>query len=270
MDFKKLIGKFTIYQYMSFFLVILVLASALVPSYGFGAKSLFPVVIAVITAVLLDMIFEYFKSKTIEFPYSALISGLLIGGLLTQGLKWHVYAIASVIAILSKHLIKVHHRHIFNPANFGVLLVFLIFGAHNSWWLASPVALATVFGIFLVWRLRRIDLALSFLIAYFFIESAIKINNGAGFSEIISFVENSGIILFFAMFMLTEPKTNPAGKKQRMIYGILVAIMYIPIEMQRPDYGVVFMLAVANLFVPALNRLRLNFWKKETPNNLKS
>ena len=80
------------------FLVILHLVSVFF--YGFGIKSLIPALIAVIAAMLLDLFIEYFKSKTFSFPQSALISGLFIGGLLTQNLQWHIYVIAGFIAVL--------------------------------------------------------------------------------------------------------------------------------------------------------------------------
>ena len=153
MDIKSLISKFTIYQYMISFLIILLLVSSfatllnlfseffflfnildfLFPPYGFGIKALLPVLIAVITTTILDLFIEYFKSKTWFFPQSALISGLFIGGLLTQNLQWYIYILAGAIAILSKHLIKFQQKHIFNPANFGVLLVSIIFGVSHTW-----------------------------------------------------------------------------------------------------------------------------------------
>ena len=111
MDIKSLINKLTIYQYMISFLIILHLVSAFF--YGFGIKALLPVLIAVLTTTLLDLFIEYFKSKTLVFPQSALISGLFIGGLLTQNLQWYVYVLAGIIAIASKHIIKIQQKHIF-------------------------------------------------------------------------------------------------------------------------------------------------------------
>ena len=157
------------------FLIILNLVSVFF--YGFGINALLPVLIAVITTTLLDLLIEYFKFKSWSFPQSALISGLFIGGLLTQNLPWYIYVIAGAIAILSKHLIKLNQKHIFNPANFGVLLVSVIFGAAHTWWISSPLILVLVFGIFTLWRLKRIDLGFSFVAAYFALVFLINISN---------------------------------------------------------------------------------------------
>lgn len=271
MEVKSLINKFTIYQYIIFFLEVLALVSVFF--YGFGINALIPVLIAVITTTILDLTINYLKYKNFEFPQSALISGLFIGGLLTQNLAWYVYVIAGIIAIASKHLIKINQKHIFNPANLGILLVSIIFGAFHSWWISSPLILVLLFGIFIVWRLRRFDLAISFLVSYYLINSVFEFFRG-GFSGIYSAILNGGVIYFFAMYMLIEPKTNPSQKNQRIIYGILVAILLI-VFTQYPSFysnslatfftkhSIPLALAVGNVFVPVLNKLKLEFNKKE-------
>ncbi len=261
MDFKSLVNKFTIYQYMIVFLVVLNLASAFF--YGFGIKTLLPVAIAVFTATFLDLFIEYFKTKRFSFPQSALISGLFIGGLLTQDLQWYIYVLAGIIAILSKHLIKFQQKHIFNPANFGVLLVSIFFGAAHTWWVSSPLILVLVFGIFIIWRLRRFDLALSFLAGYYLINSIIDLLKGAPFSEIYLTIINGGVIYFFAMFMLIEPKTNPMQRKQRIIYGILVAILFIILHFYTPQHDLPLALVIGNILVPILNKFNFELKKKE-------
>ncbi len=269
-EIKSILNRFTIYQYMSAFLVILTLGSIFF--YGFGINSLIPVLISVLTTSILDLSINYFRFKTLEFPYSAFISGLFIGGLLTQNLPWHVYITAGIMAILSKHLIKVHGKHIFNPANLGILLVFLIFNAQNTWWISSPLILVIIFGIFVLWRQRRFDLGISFLAAYYILhavfDSSIVMNGMPMMANMPMMMHNfyqsftnQSTIFFFAMFMLIEPKTHPAARKQRIFYGILVAAMLIGIEIYNPRFGIPFVLAIANLFVPLLNRIRFEFWR---------
>ena len=80
------------------FLIILHLVSVFF--YGFSIKALLPVFIAFLTTTILDLFIEYLKFKKWEFPQSALISGLFIGGLLTQNLQWYVYVLAGIIASL--------------------------------------------------------------------------------------------------------------------------------------------------------------------------
>ena len=255
MEIKPLISKFTIYHYMIIFLAVLGLASAFF--YGFGASAMIPVLIAVLTTTILDFSINYFKYKRFEFPQSALISGLFIGGLLTQNLQWYVYVLAGAVAVLSKYVIKINQKQIFNPANLGILLVSVIFGASHTWWISSPLILVLIFGIFMVWRLRRFDLAISFLVCYYLINSAIELIRGNGFNEIFYTILNGGVIYFFSMFMLVEPKTNPFQRKQRIVYGALVALLFILFHFFIPQHDIVLALAVGNIFVPALNKIKI-------------
>jgi Na+-translocating ferredoxin:NAD+ oxidoreductase RnfD subunit len=243
------------------FLIILQLASAFF--YGFGVEALFPVVIAIATTTLLDLGIEYFKSKELIFPQSALISGLFIGGLLTQNLQWYVYVIAGAIAIASKHLIKFQQKHIFNPANFGVLLVSMIFGVSHSWWVSSNLILVLLFGIFIIYRLRRFDLTISFLVSYYLINSVIELVKGSNFNDIYLTIINGGVIYFFSMYMLIEPKTNPSQRKQRIVYGILVTILFIALHFYIPRHDLPLALAIGNVFVPLLNRFKFELKRKE-------
>lgn len=245
---------------MIFFLIVLKLVSAFF--YGFSVNSLLPILIVVITTVTLDLFIEYFKSKTWFFSQSALISGLFIGGLLTQNLMWYIYVLAGIIAILSKHLIKFQQKHIFNPANFGVLLVSIIFGATHTWWISSPIILVLIFGIFIIWRLRRVDLAISFLASYFLINLIIEIFRGNSFNVIFLTIINDGVIYFFSMFMLIEPRTHPNGRNQRIVYGVLVAILFIAFRFVIPQHDLPLALAIGNIFVPVLDISKFEF-KKE-------
>ena len=256
---------------MSVFLIILALISVFF--YGFEINALIPVLVSVLAAVTLDLLINYYKLKTWEFPYSALISGLFIGGLLAQDLKFYIYIIAAAIAILSKHIIKVHGKHIFNPANLGILIVFIVFNAPNTWWISSPLYFVILFGLFILWRQRRFDLALSFIAAYYILHAFIPEPSMFGGMQMMrnmpmamhnfyqSFTSQS-TIFFFAMFMLIEPKTHPVARKQRIFYGILAAAMLIGIEIYNPRFGIPFVLAVANLVVPLLNRISLEVKKK--------
>lgn len=254
MDIKSLISKFTIYRYMTSFLIVLIFVSAFF--YDFGIKSLMPVLIAVLATTLLDLLIQYYKTKSWKFPYSALISGLFIGGLLTQNLQWYIYILAGMIAVLSKHLIKIQQKHIFNPANFGILIVSVLFGAAHTWWISSPLILTLAFGIFIIWRLKRLDLALSFLVGYYLLNSIIELLKGNSFNDIYLAIINGGIIYFFSMYMLIEPKTHPGGRKQRIVYGVLVAVLLILFHAYIPNHDLPLALAVGNIFVPILNRFK--------------
>ena len=52
---------------------------------------------------------------------------------------WWIYVGTAAVSILSKQVIKLGGRHIFNPSNFGLVLCFLVLGESRAepldfWW----------------------------------------------------------------------------------------------------------------------------------------
>ena len=61
--------------------------------------------------------------------------------------------------------------------------------------------------------------------------------------------------------MLIEPKTNPA--KNRIVYGILVAILFVVLHFYIPRHDLPLALAIGNVLVPILNKFNFEFKKKD-------
>ena len=64
------------------------------------------------------------------------------------------------------------------------------------------------------------------------------------------------------MFMLIEPRTNPNGRNQRIFYGALVAILFIVLHFYIPRHDLPLALAIGNLTIPVLNRLKFGLKKQ--------
>ena len=80
-------------------------------------------------------------------------------------------------SLLSKYLIRVNGRPLFNPSNFGLVLAFLVLGSRRVdplefWWVRPGIALAlaltliVVGGLFLAWRVKMLGLIASFWLTY--------------------------------------------------------------------------------------------------------
>ena len=109
-------------------------------------------------------------SRFIKLPYdfrSALISSLSLCLLLrTNSIMW--CAVAAVITIASKFLIRYGNKHIFNPTNFGIALITFI--TDQAWispgqWGTGTVAafLVMCIGITVVVGAYRADVTFAFL-----------------------------------------------------------------------------------------------------------
>ena len=190
-------------------------------------------------ALIVDSVIIWLKEHKLKFSQSACISGLIIAELLTPHQSWPIYVFAPLFAIFSKHLIKISQRHIFNPAAFGLFLSQLFFPTGLAWWAANPVFLIIIFGLFIVYKMKRWELILGFLL-----------------TASLLFKGNLYLINpYFMFFMLTEPKTQPFTKKGRIIYAGLIGIFaFLGLALiSNLDYSI-FGLLLGNLSVPILNK----------------
>ena len=91
------------------------------------SKTLPQLSIALITCITVDLTINYYKKKKLILPDSSIITAFFIATTLSIGQPWYIPIIAGTTAILSKHIIKIKNRHIFNPAVFGLAVVMLLF-----------------------------------------------------------------------------------------------------------------------------------------------
>lgn len=248
MNILRKFWRLDIYSHMIMMLSIL----AVVGIFQHEAGSTVPqLLISVSVAVTLNLVINYLKDKKIYYSKSATISGLIVAMALPRGIIWYIPLCAAAIAIISKHIIKIGRKHIFNPANLGLLLGIIIFGKHLAWW-ASPWWLVVILGLIISYKFRRLPLTLSFIALQgiiFLVWALIKEMDALSALSFINF--------FFVFVMLVEPKTSPVKRKGRIIYGIIAAItssiLIIFFLAGYPYDPFVTSLAFANIFVPVLN-----------------
>lgn len=143
---------------------------------------------------------------------------------------WYVGASTSVVGIAAKHAFRSRWSNIFNPAAFALVATFYIFNPAQNWWGALaelPVAaLAVLFvtGMFIVDRVNKMPLVLSFLAGYYLLFTvAAFAGNPREVAEIFR-APDLHAVLFFAFFILTDPPTSPVKYPHQGICGVLVAV----------------------------------------------
>ncbi len=241
--------KLEIRHYMILFLSIL----ALIGMFKFGFQLVFlHVLVTLVSALIIDSVINYVKLKRFILSPSTIITGLIVAGVLSFDSPNHllITGIASAVAVLAKHFIVYNKRHVFNPASIGILIASLIFISPVSWWAASNIWLTIIFGLFILYKLKKYELTLSYLIAHSIIVIAIAIFTK---SSVISNLQLTN--LYFVSFMLIEPMTSPLKKKARIAYGSLVAVISL-ISLQifpTIDHSIVGLL-IANAFSRVLDK----------------
>lgn len=166
-------------------------------------------------------------------PRSPLISALSLTLLLRTGSVTLSIA-AGVIAVASKYLIRFRGKHIFNPANFGLVIVALAFS--GAWvspgqWGAAPIFALLLAGLggVVTGKAKRWDVSLAFLGFY----ACLVLGRSLWLGNPIAIPFHqlqSGALLVFTFFMISDPKTTPDARLGRVIYAALVALVGFTIQ----------------------------------------
>ena len=224
---SKLKVFFTAKKLMILFLVVLLIINLF--SYGLGL--LISLLISVLTASILDLIIIYIKDKKFLIPESAIITGLFISVVLDTSVAPYILVIASSVAILSKYLIRIKGRQIFNPAVLGLVLVGLIFKANYGWLLYNPSILVIILGLLLMYYMKNY-----YLIGMYFASYIILASIYLFFTKNLDITILLGMNFFFMFFILTEPKTSPYSKLSKIIYGSLAGILSFVLAFFMPSF----------------------------------
>ena len=191
-------------------------------------------------------------------PRSALISALSLSLLLRVGHP-ALAVLAAVVTISSKFLFRVDNRYVFNPTNFGLIVMMLL--TDQVW--VSPGQWGSVaffgfllasLGVVVVNRAARSDVTYAFLASYVSIVVGRTVWLGDPASIAIHQLQNGGLVLF-AFFMISDPKTTPTSRGGRMLFGLLVALgaAYMQFVLYRPN-GLLWSLVASAAIVPMINR----------------
>jgi len=234
-------------------LLTLTAVSARVEGVRFVAPGLLA---AVAAAVLLDAVVVRWRRGRWGNPDGAVLTGLLVGGILSSFEPWYVAAAAAVVGIATKHLVRFGRTNVFNPAALGLVAVFHLLDTAQNWWGAMPAIvswaawpLLLASGILVAHRVNRLPLLLAFTATFFGLCSAATfLVDPADLAELFVAPDLLALV-YFACFMLTDPPTSPTRVRPQMVCGALVAVVSVVVfvRMGAADYLLVGVLA-GNVF----------------------
>ena len=212
-------------------------------------------------------------------PLSALITSLSLTLLLRTD-EIVLAALAAIIAIGSKFLIRAGGKHIFNPAN--VALVTLMLASDRAWvssgqWGSATIGAFTLacLGFLVLTRAKRAETTIAFLVSYGALLIARALWLGDPLSIPLHQLQN-GALLIFAFFMISDPKTTPNSATGRVFFGAMVASVAFSIQyvFYEPNGAILALIMLAPT-VPVIDRLfygRRYRWDRPdtgTPNHIK-
>ena len=190
---------------------------------------------------------------------SALISGLSLC-LLLRTSRAELAVLAAVLTIAGKFLIRVHGKHVFNPTNGGIVAM-LLFTDHvwvspGQWGAAAFFAfLMACAGSLVVNRAARADVTYAFIACY----CALVVGRSLYLGEPLTIPFHrleSGALLLFTFFMISDPKTTPDSRAGRVLFAAMVAFgaWYVQFRLFRTN-GLLWSLAACSMAVPLIDWL---------------
>lgn len=230
LDFLKKAYYSNIYKQMVFVLTFLSIFSII------EIREL-SLILNIFSSLLAALIHDYLKFGKIK--ESSIITSFFIAGILHPINPLIIFA-STIIALLSKDFIRYKSLPIYNPAALS-LSIFYFLGFPHSWWISFSLIPIIVFGIILMYKFKRLEMVLTFILTYNILSSILfKVD-----------ILNLNIwldkqLLFFSFFMLTEPKTSPFTKKGRIIYSLFSAIIALLLFQNFPALNYLAALIIAN------------------------
>ncbi len=160
---------------------------------------------------------------------SALITSLSLS-LLFKAVAIPVIILAAVLSIASKFLIRFNGKHVFNPANFGIMMTILLTG--QAWvspgqWGSDAILLILVgvASLMVLLKVGRLDVGLAFITTYLGLQFIrVVVYQGWGM-DVFLHQFTSGTLLLFAFFMITDPISTPGARGPRIFWAIAIGAL---------------------------------------------
>jgi Na+-translocating ferredoxin:NAD+ oxidoreductase RnfD subunit len=202
--------------------------------------------LAIVAALVTELVLgRIFFGKWLNLA-SAYISGISVGILIRSPAFWP-YALCSVISIMSKYVLRVKGRHLWNPSNFGIcVLLFLApetVAALTIQWgnFIWPLLVIWILGSVIIWRAKRIHISVTYVLsflAFAFLRSWIT---GDPWRSEISPITGP-MYQLFVFFMITDPKTTVRSIKWQCIVVFIVAFVEMLLRLNHVVYAPLYAL----------------------------
>jgi Na+-translocating ferredoxin:NAD+ oxidoreductase RnfD subunit len=237
--------------FITFILLVGHLSYGILESYK---KTALAIVAALITELILGRIFF---GKWLNLA-SAYITGISVGILVRSPAYWP-YALCSVISIMSKYVLRVKGRHIWNPSNFGIaVLLFLAADTMavlsiqwgNNYW--SLLVIWTL-GSIIIWRARRFHISATYVVSFFLFAFLRSWITGDPWQAEVAPITGPMYQLFI-FFMITDPKTTVRSFKGQVLVAFCVALAEFFLRLDQVVYAPIFALFFVG---PAANLIEI-------------
>jgi Na+-translocating ferredoxin:NAD+ oxidoreductase RnfD subunit len=226
-------------QRLTLFLITLILIGA---HWSYGAlRGYEAIALAVLSAIATELVLRRLLKGKQHGLASAYISGISIAILVRSPVLWP-YALGGVLSIMSKYVLRVKGRHIWNPSNFGICaLLFLAPFAvaplsvqwGNDLW---PMLVIWVVGLNAIWMAKRAHITMAYVASFFLFAFVRSLITGSSFVTEVSPITGP-MYQLFALFMVTDPKTTVSSRWGAVAVVCLVAFVEMLLRLAEVIYA---------------------------------
>lgn len=200
------------------------------------------------------------KQGWTHWGLSALISAMGLCLLLKTN-HWYTSLLAAFLTISSKYIFRFNKKHIFNPSAFGIIATILI--TADAWlspgqWGNNAVIFFFVitFGTIIVTSVQKLDISLSFLLTFIGLLYWRQVMVLGWPADYFIHSINTGSLLLFAFFMISDPKTSPNHPLARVLWAAIIAAVSFYLAAFKWVYSTpVWVLVAAAPLVPAFDKI---------------
>ena len=247
-------------RYLAPVLVTMVLVVGQV-SFGF-LESWWRTGFAILTSIAIELVLG--KLIVGKWPHlaSAYISGISIGMLLRSPEFWP-YPLCAAISIVSKYVLRVDGRHIWNPSNFGIVAMLVLasdtVASLSVQWGNNllPMVVVWAFGAVIIHTLGRFHITLTYVASFLFFAGVRHLVTGHPFLAEAAPLTGPMYQLYI-FFMITDPKTTVHGKRAQCLVTVCIAAVEAGLRLMQfvhaPYYALFIVGPIANLIEIALSR----------------
>jgi len=190
------------------------------------------ILLAIGTAVAVELLLGRLEYGAWPHPASAYTSGISVGILVRAPMLWP-FALCSALSIMSKYVLRVKGRHLWNPSNFGLCVLFFpaAYGlldvaplntqwGNNMW----PMLVIWIVGLYTIWKVKRFHVTATYIAAFVALAAVRGVVTGDGFWTEVAPLTGP-MYQLFALFMITDPVTTVSSKKGEMGVTVLIALV---------------------------------------------
>ena len=172
-----------------------------------------------------------------------------------------IWIAAGFLAMASKFLVRLGGKHVFNPACLAIVALLLltdqVWVSPGLWGSAvwTGFLLASLAALVLT-RSNRLDTATAFFATYTLLLLARALTLGDPIAIPLHQLQ-SGSLLLFGFFMITDPRSTPDDRAGRLLFASIVAVLAVELQYRwQIRTGLFYALAIASPLVPIIDRLR--------------